>query len=270
MKHAVLIFVATGLIVGMFFADPIAQDAAYHQFADTRRVLGIPNFWNVVSNLLFLYAGVEGFRFLAMSAGPGVKPALLPLYRVFFGGVLLTTFGSAWYHIGPANSSLVWDRLPMTLAFMSLFSIVLAEQVSETLGKRLLLPLLLAGAGSVAYWWFTEMQGRGDLRPYVLVQFLPMLLIPLILIMYSSRFDRTGFIWAMIVVYAVSKLFEYFDYNVLALGGIVSGHSVKHLVAALAPLVFLHGLKTRRPAGSTRPGGASEKWLQQKLPAQDP
>lgn len=270
MKHAVLILVATGLIAGIFFVDPIAQDAAYHQFADTRRVLGIPNFWNVVSNLLFLYAGIEGFRYLATPASPGVRPALLPLYRVFFGGVLLTTFGSAWYHIGPGNDSLVWDRLPMTLAFTSLFSIVLAEHVSETLGKRLLLPLLLAGAGSVAYWWFTEMQGRGDLRPYVLVQFLPMLLIPLILLLYASRFDETGFIWAMIIVYAVSKLFEYFDYNVLASGGLISGHSIKHLVAALAPLVFLHGLKTRRPARPTRPGSPLEKWLQRKLPAQVP
>jgi len=169
MKHALLLLVAAGLVGGMFFVDPIAQDAAYHQFADTRRILGIPNFWNVVSNLLFLYAGIEGFRFLARSGAAGLVPTLLPLYRVFFAGVLLTTFGSAWYHIGPANESLVWDRLPMTLAFMGLFSIVLAEHVSETLGKRLLLPLLLAGAGSVVHWWLTEDRGQGDLRPYVLV-----------------------------------------------------------------------------------------------------
>jgi hypothetical protein len=135
----------------------------------------------------------------------------------------------------------------MTLAFMSLFSIVIGEQVSLRLGRRLLIPLLIAGSGSVLYWWFGEASGTGDLRTYVLVQFLPMVLIPLLLVLYKSPFDRTAFIWQMIVLYAAAKVFEYIDYSVFAVGGLISGHSIKHVVAAIATLVFLSGLKNRVP-----------------------
>ena len=41
---------------------PIAQDPTYHQFADQRTLLGIPNFWNVVSNLPFVLVGAMGLR----------------------------------------------------------------------------------------------------------------------------------------------------------------------------------------------------------------
>jgi hypothetical protein len=250
MKHVVLLLISTGLITGVFLVDPIAQDPSYHAFADARRILGIPNFWNVMSNLLFLLTGIAGLRFLTVSERCGLLPSLLPAYRVFFAGVLLTALGSGWYHLGPGNESLVWDRLPMTLAFMGFFSAVLGEHVSESLARHLLLPLLLAGAGSVLFWWLGETGGHGDLRPYVLVQFLPMILVPLILLLYPSRFDRTGFIWAMIFVYATSKLFEYADYSVFGAGGLISGHSVKHVVAALASLLFLHGLRTRQLSDS--------------------
>ena len=247
MKHLLLLVTAGGLVAGIFFVDPIAQDPAYHQFADARRLLGIANFWNVVSNLLFLYAGIKGLYFLAGKDKAGILPSLIPAYRVFFIGILLTAFGSAWYHLAPGNASLVLDRLPMTLAFMAFFAIILGEHVAEPLGRHSLLPLLVAGTGSVLYWWVSENHSQGDLRPYVLVQFLPMLLIPLTLRLYPSQFDRTGFLWLMIVVYACSKLFEYADYDVYNIGGLISGHSIKHLVAAAAPLLFLHGLQTRRP-----------------------
>jgi hypothetical protein len=244
-KHLLLLLVAAALLAAVLMLNPIAQDEAYHRFADSRHLLGIPNFWNVVSNVLFAYAGIAGLRYLAAAGPPGIVESLLPSYRVFFSGLLLTAMGSAWYHAGPGIETMVWDRLPMTLAFMSLFSIVIGEQVSVQLGRRLLLPLLLAGAGTVIYWWLGESAGRGDLRPYVLVQFMPMALIPMMLAMYQSPFDRTGFIWLMIVLYAAAKVFEYIDYSVFALGGLISGHSIKHIVAALATLVFLHGLRNR-------------------------
>lgn len=247
MKPFLVLLVAGSLIAGISLIEPIAQNPSYHQFADTRRLLGIPNFWNVATNVLFLISGTAGLRYLSDPIPGGILPSLLPIYRTFFAGILFTAIGSGWYHLGPANESLVWDRLPMTLAFMSLFAIVIGELVSVTLGRRLFVPLLLAGAGSVIYWWQGENVGSGDLRPYVLVQFLPMILIPLILLLYKSGFDRSGFIWGMIFVYAVSKLLEYTDYNVFDAGALISGHSLKHLVAAAAPLLFLHGLKTRQP-----------------------
>ncbi len=247
MKHRALFLAAAVIIAAAFALEPIAQAPGYHQFADTRQFLGVANFWNVVTNLPFLYAGFAGLKFLSANEPRGILHSLLPAYRVFFAGVLMTAVGSAWYHISPDNDSLLWDRLPMTVVFMSLFSIILGEHISETLGRRALLSLLLVGVASVIYWSFTESRGIGDLRPYVLVQFIPMLLIPFVLLMYSSHFDSTAFLWGMIVIYASAKLVEHFDHEVYAFGELISGHSVKHLAAATASLLFLYGLRSRQP-----------------------
>lgn len=253
MKHAALLVVATVLAAGAFLLDPIEQDPAYHLFADSRRILGVTNFWNVVSNLPFLLAGIGGLRYLSTSQARDDLQSLAPAYRLLFAGVLLTAFGSAWYHSAPGNDSMVWDRLPMALVFASLLSIVIAEHVSLSIGRQLLLPLLLAGVGSVVYWFVTESNGAGDLRPYMLVQFLPMLLIPLILLLFVSRFNRARVFWGMIVIYAAAKAIEVLDSRIYTAGQLISGHSIKHLVAGLAPLLLLRELKAgsgERPANA--------------------
>jgi len=234
-------------IVAVFFIEPIPQDPSYHEFADTRSILGIPNFWNVASNFPFLLVGGLGFYYLRSKEQPGILPELHLAYRVFFAGILLTGFGSAYYHYAPDNATLIWDRLAMTLGFMAFISIIIGEHISLPAAKRLLFPLLVVGAGSVAYWGLTEARGSGDLRPYAIVQFLPMLLIPLILLMYRSVFNRVSFFWFVIVLYMLSKLFEYLDFNVYGFGEFISGHSLKHVVAAVAALVLLYGFYSRRP-----------------------
>ncbi len=174
-------------------------------------------------------------------------------YVVFFAGVFLTGFGSAYFHYTPGNSTLVWDRLPMTLGFMGFLAIIGGEHISMPAARRMLVPLLIVGAGSVIYWNITETRGAGDLRPYAIVQFLPMLLIPLILLLYRSAYDKVGFLWFMIALYAFSKLFEEFDSETYEIGQLISGHSIKHVVAAVSAVVFLHGLHTRRPESRGSP-----------------
>jgi hypothetical protein len=252
-----LIAVAGVAIATVALLQPIPQDLRYHLFADTRTLLTIPNFCNVASNLPFLLVGAAGLWF-ASDRRAGLSPPLQPAYVVFFAGVLITGFGSAWYHLAPDNRTLVWDRLPMTLAFMGLFAVVVGEQVSVARARSLLLPLLAAGTLSVLYWAATEADGRGDLRPYALVQFLPMVLIPLILLMYRSAFDRTGFMWWTVAIYASSKLLEHYDRNIFAWTDLVSGHSLKHLVAAMAPAVLLYGFATRRPVCADGNRGEAE------------
>ena len=247
-KNKLLLVLAAILIASTFLIDRVPQDPAYHQFVDGRTILAISNFWNVMSNMPFLAVGGAGLWFLRNREREGLIDNLYPAYIVFFIGIIATGFGSSWYHLAPNNDTLVWDRLAMTITFMALFAIVLGEHVCDNAARRLLIPLLLIGAGSVFYWQYTETTGAGDLRPYALVQFLPMILIPVILLAYRSSFGSKRVYWGMIALYVASKLFEHFDYLVYEAGNMVSGHSIKHLAAACAPAFFLYGLANRRLA----------------------
>jgi len=173
----------------------------------------------------------------------------VPAGMLFSLGAILVGAGSAWYHLAPGNGTLVWDRLPMTIAFMALFSRVISDRISVRLGRWLLWPLVFAGAASVLYWDWSELQGRGDLRAYGLVQFLPMLLIPLMLVMASGKGIRTPWLWATLASYAMAKLAEYFDAGIYAATGFLSGHSIKHLLGALA--IFFALKAVTRPEKST-------------------
>jgi len=240
--------VTASVVIAIAVMDPIAQDPLYHNFVDQRVVFGVPNFLNVISNLPFLLVGVAGLLFVATCKN-SLTLRLRLVWIVFFFAIALTTFGSGYFHLFPGNESLVWDRLPMTLGFMSLVAIVTAEYYSVSLAKKLLLPLLLVGLASVVYWSHTEQLGRGDLRPYAIVQFLPMLLIPLTVSLYASRSDLGRYIGWMVGFYLLAKLAEFFDAELFALGQILSGHSLKHAVAAMAPLCLLYGLQQRDARG---------------------
>jgi len=231
----------------------IPQDPAYHAFADRVAALGIANFWNVVSNLPFLVVGIAGLR--ALPGAPGKLPELDLHYRIFFLGVALTGLGSAYYHLAPDNGTLVWDRLPMTPAFMAFFTVVIGEHLDTGLANRLLMPLLALGVASVGYWHWSESVGLGDLRPYGLVQFLPMLMIPLILLLFPSRFDSVRPLWALIGCYALAKLLEQFDRPILELTGVIGGHPLKHLAAAAGAGCLVAALKRRRQRRRIAGGG---------------
>ena len=217
----------------MFSFPAIPQDPAYHDFADDRTLFGVPNFWNVVSNAAFLLVGILGLRKLFRGALP---TATRQPYLVFCIGIVLVSLGSAYYHLDPTPQSLVWDRLPMTMAFMAIFFFFFGDRASEKLGARVLWPLVLAGVASVTYWFWSEVQGRGDLRPYVIVQFLPMIIIPMLLLMYSGRHMLAAFLWATLLTYASAKVAEYYDPAIFEWLGFWSGHTVKHLLSALAVL----------------------------------
>lgn len=211
------------------------QDPTYHQFADQRPLLGIPHCLNVVSNIPFLIVGVLGCRLLWL------KPQQERLsYFVFFIGVGLTAFGSAYYHLEPTNDRLVWDRLPMTLAFMGLFSAIIGERVGTSAA---LWPLTAFGIGSVIYWHVGELHGAGDLRPYYLVQLLPMVAIPLMLLLLPAKHSRTPDLLVALGLYVAAKIVEHHDAEIHAWGELISGHTLKHLVAALAAYWILRMLR---------------------------
>ena len=238
------------LLIAAIIAGPVPQDPAYHDFADARTLLSIPNFWNVVSNLLFLVVGASGIALVA-TRGHALAGALRPAWLVFFAGVGLTAFGSGYYHWSPDNASLGWDRLAMTIAFMGLAAVMIGEYLDVRTAQRLLLPLLIIGAGSVGYWLHTESLGAGDLRPYAVVQFLPMALLPLLMFLHRGRSDLAPYLAWMIGCYVLAKLAEHYDTGLLTASGL-SGHSIKHLVAAIGTAGPLAGLARRQQRQTPR------------------
>lgn len=243
-RAVMLLAVAAAVVIALFTYGRIPQPASYNHFADTRFWWGLPNAQNVLSNLLFFPVGLWGLwrlqRFAIITRFERLA------WTGFFLGVLLMSLGSAYYHWQPDNLRLVWDRLPITLSFICLFSAVLAERVSTRLAAWSLLPMLVYAAGSVAYWYVSETWGRSDLRPYILVQLLPLLLIPLLLLLYSPRYSHG---WALLLGagwYVLAKLFEALDGWVYQLGGVVSGHTLKHLLAVAAAAQITWMLNRRK------------------------
>lgn len=232
-KSTVLVILTVTLLIVVFSLRPIRQSLDYHLFSDQRTIFGITNFWNVLSNLPFLVTGVIGLILLNKTL---VSKVIKWIYCFLFLGIALVSFGSGYYHLNPNNDSLVSDRIPMTIVFMSLTAASISEFISSKAGIYLLFPLLLLGVGSVLYWHFMELQGRGDLRLYGFVQFYPMLFIPLVMILFRTNQKNNGvkeLIW-VVVWYIIAKIFEYFDYQIYYAGHIVSGHSLKHLAAAVS------------------------------------
>ncbi len=228
-------------VIAVLVMGPIPQDPSYHRFADTRSLLGVSNFWNVVSNLPFLLVGTLGLTRLPALARAGTAPG----YVVLCLGLVLTGLGSAWYHLAPSNGALLWDRLPMTLAFMALLSLLLEERVLGSHRPRLLWSLISFGVVAVLYWAWTEARGHGDLRPYVLAQFLPVALVPVLLVLHPRRYLHSKLLFASFLFYASAKVFEHFDGRMLEFTGIMGGHALKHVIAALAALCIVYAVPTR-------------------------
>src|ERR1700730_2473427 len=219
-------------LVALLPLPPLLQDQAYHQFADQRELLGIPNFWNVVSNLPFVAIGAVG---------------LLRFHReatttVLFAGIFLTGFGSSYYHLDPNDSTLFWARVPMTLCFAAILSAVLEERIDAKAGAMLLRRLLAIGIFSLLLWRWTD-----DLRLYAWAQFFPFLALVLILRLFPPKYTGASYWVIAASLYALAKALEYFDEKVYSAGSILSGHTLKHLAAAAAGFAILRLFQTRRP-----------------------
>jgi hypothetical protein len=233
---------------------PIPQPPAYHRFADQSTCLGVPHCFDVASNLLFVAAGVAGLAFLRCRRGRAAfrdRRERLP-YALFFLCVVLVGLASGYYHLAPDNARLLWDRLAVALALMSWFGAIVTERVDVALGRRLLPVLLLAGLGSAAYWGWSEALGRGDLRAYGVMQSIPFVLVPLLLRLYPPRYENGHNQLAVLALYLVALLCDFLDRPIAALTGSLSGHTLKHVVAAGAALLVIAGLAGRRALGSGR------------------
>jgi hypothetical protein len=225
---ALLIFMLASL-AGLLLLPPIAQSQGYHDFADQRTFIGIPHFWNVVSNFPFVAIGAAGLW----------QSRRDPAVVVLFLGILLTGFGSTYYHLDPNDRTLFWDRLPMVIAFMAILAIAIEERVDAKAGTILLWPLVAIGVFSVLLWRWT-----GDLRLYGWVQFFPCLAVPLLFFLFPPKYRGTSYC-------GLAKVFEFYDDTMFSVGSILSGHTLKHLFAAAACFAMLRYFQMRRPISTT-------------------
>ncbi|ODS99253.1 MAG: hypothetical protein ABS56_01735 [Lautropia sp. SCN 69-89] len=250
-RLAALVVLTLALAAGFTFVPPVPQWPEYHGFADRRACLGLPNCLDTASNVLFVLAGAWGLHVLL---GTTLRPVFLDArerlpYALFFLAVVLIGLASAYYHLAPDNTRLAWDRAAMALAFMAWFAALFAERVGVKAGLMLLAPLCAAGLGAVFYWSWSETQGAGDLRPWLLIQLMLILLVPLLLWLYPPRYSRGHDMLAVVGLYLVALLLDLGDRTVFALtDGLVGGHALKHLVAALAAGFIARHLCHRRRA----------------------
>ena len=249
-KKALALWLLTAALISLVWVllPRIPQPPQYHQFADRYACFGVIGCSDIASNALFALSGLAGLHFLSGEAGRRAfidAREALP-YRLFFFAAILVGLGSGYYHLAPDNSRLVWDRAAISLALMSLFAAIISERVSLAAGLRLLPLLFAAGLGSVIYWGWSEANSSGDLRAYGVIQFYPMLLIPLLLRLYPPRYSGDKDILAVIGLYLLALLCDFMDHQIAALTGAVSGHTVKHAIAALAMYCVVVRLKRRR------------------------
>lgn len=250
--YAVMALVAGVLLavgVAWQYTAPLPQPEAYHRFFDQSTCFGVPHCRDTLSNIPFIVVGVLGAWFVGSSRADrhfiDVREKLP--YLCFFIAVALTGVWSGYYHLAPDNPRLAWDRAGIALAFASWFCAVVSDRASAAWGRRLLLPLLVASVASVVYWISGEMAGRGDLRPYLLVQLTPYLLVPILLWAYPARYRGGEVTVTVMALYALALVCDRYDRPIAEFLGFVSGHTLKHLVGAVAAAVVLHGIARRVP-----------------------
>jgi len=223
---------------------PIAQPLNYHDFADQQTIAGIPHFADVLSNLGFALVALWGWLQLAPARQcDGIRNSWAG-YRLFLMGLFFTAIGSSYYHLAPDNTHLVWDRLPIALACAGLLAGVWGD-VRKNNSAMLSVLLAVAAVFSVAWWYFTEQTGAGDLRPYLLLQALPIVLIPLWQWIYDRPRAERWVFGAGLLLYVIAKFAELNDHEIAATLGVLTGHTLKHLLATGATAAIVACLVRR-------------------------
>ena len=241
-KEAALIAICIAMLAGFMMREPIAQDPAYHDFADHRELFGIPNLQDVASNLAFLVIGIAGIVLWTRRRAEGIAISWL----VMFIAVSLVFLGSGYYHWAPHNDSLLWDRLPMTVGFMALFAGLISEHVGGRVERFLLAPALIVGVSSALWWHFTD-----DLRFYFWVQYTPLVCISFVLAVFPARYTHRSDLLCGLGLYILAEFAEAWDRAIFeATANLVSGHTLKHLLAAGAVFSILCMLYRRKRLAS--------------------
>ncbi|MBA3901264.1 MAG: hypothetical protein H0X62_13830 [Bacteroidetes bacterium] len=229
-------------VLGVYLMPPIPQPQEYHDFTDKRPLLGIPNFMDVVSNLPFFFIGLWGLFIINLNKNKENIKAIF--FTIFFGFIILT-FGSGYYHWNPNNHTLAYDRVAMAIIFMAFFAFIIYDYIDKNTGKFLLPWLVLIGIISVLWWYWTEVKSEGVLRLYILVQYFPVIAIPLIMVLFKNTYNYRKEVFFIYLFFIIAKLTEETDEEIYNLTGFISGHTLKHFFMAVS-VVFIVLLARKR------------------------
>ena len=230
------------LICLYLFGDPIRQSQKYLNFADRRSILFVPNFFDVISSITFSYVGFSGLV-QRKKSDPNI------LWPLFFIGIFFIGPGSMYFHLNPNETTVIFDRLPMGVAFVSLFFAILIDTFNFSKGlKSLFIFSVLLGLGSTIHWVVTR-----DLRFYIWVQLTPILTAILVPILFRVISLKLRYLIYAAALYIIAKITEVYDQQIYSVTGeLLSGHTLKHLLAALAIYQLVLAYKGRTENGSPR------------------
>lgn len=238
-----LLLACLALLLAALFAPHLAQPGHAHDFADGRTLWDVPCALDVLSNLPFALAGALGLAWLRQVPRAALGKAERATSALFFAGLLVTAAASSWYHLAPDDLGLALDRAAMGIAFAGLLGLVAATRISGRAGCTLARALLVLAPASVLAWSMS-----GNVLPWAVVQFGGIALVLLMLAMARPRAGALPVRWSLVLLaYAGAKLFELGDHAVFAATGeLFSGHTVKHLLAALAAWPVIAAVAARR------------------------
>ena len=271
-ERALLLVVLLLALVAV--AGPVlVQPSHYHDFADQRAWGAVPHAMDVLSNLSFALWGLAGAGVLVQAfRQQAVERTTAWLATLFFGGLMVTTAVSAMYHWQPDNAGLLWDRGGMVLAFAGLLGLAARQGISARAGVALAAAVLVLGPVSVQVWAVS-----GNLLPWGALQFGGMALI-VGLACLRPMTGKAGqspqglpIRWSLLIaLYALAKVLELGDHQVFEwTQHLISGHSLKHIVASCAAwpvaAALMDVMKSRAESGS--PSRAGSKGADRLSPA---
>ena len=228
------------LLILAIFLPSIQQNQNYHNFADKRVLFGVNNAFDTLSNLAFIIVGAFGLFNFYNNRYIKISNSFSVILNLFFISIILTGLGSSFYHLSPNDFTLVFDRLGMSLVFASVLAMIAYLKISPRFGLHTLAELLILAPLTVLIWTY-----NGNLTPYAVLQFGGIILLALTLLLSKSQSQSPCFT-SLIILYGVAKLVEFYDAQIFTLTqNLISGHTLKHLIAALAAIVFISPLKLK-------------------------
>ena len=238
------IFFLIGLIILLLlaiFLPSIAQDQNYHNFADQRTLFGVKNALDTLSNLAFIIVGLFGLVNFYHNQYIKISNSFSVLLTLFFISIILTGVASFYYHLNPNDFTLVFDRFALTLVFTFILAMLATVKISERSGFHTLAELIILAPLSVLIWNYND-----NLTPYVLLQFGGIILIILTLL-FSKIQKQSPCFTSLIILYGFAKVAEFYDGQIFNLSqNLISGHTLKHLIGALAVSIFISPLHKKK------------------------